>query len=147
MLRKNKQHHFCNAPGERIFGSILPLRCACVWTAAAEKEPIKLAAHSPEHLCEHGFCKRDFSTVFTVIGYLSLSSDMGVFFYLFIVTCSHKCYHSYLLVFCFVCFFLGGEVEADRTHIKWKANTTGRVLPFPRQIGIRFQGIYRSNQL
>ncbi len=38
--------------------------------------------------------------------------------------------------------FPGGEVEADRTHTKWKENTTGRLLPLPRQIGVRFQGTF-----
>lgn len=35
---------------------------------------------------------------------------------------------------------LGGEIEADRAHAKWKKNLTGRVLPLPRQTGVRFQG-------
>lgn len=35
----------------------------------------------------------------------------------------------------------GGEVEADRTHTKRKENTTGCILPLPRQIGVRFQGM------
>lgn len=35
---------------------------------------------------------------------------------------------------------LGGKAEADRTHVKWKENTSGRLFPFPRQIGLRFQG-------
>lgn len=32
----------------------------------------------------------------------------------------------------------GCEVEADRTHIKREANTTGRLFPLPRQIGVLF---------
>lgn len=36
--------------------------------------------------------------------------------------------------------FLGGKAEANRTHAKWKENTSGRLFPFPRQIGLRFQG-------
>lgn len=35
---------------------------------------------------------------------------------------------------------LGGEIEADRTHAKRKKNIAGRLLPLPRQTGVRFQG-------
>ena len=35
---------------------------------------------------------------------------------------------------------LGGKAEADRTHVKRKENTSGRLFPFSCQIGLRLQG-------
>lgn len=45
----------------------------------------------------------------------------------------YKIFHFHVL--------LGGKAEADRTHVKWKENTSGCLFPFPRQIGLRFQGM------
>lgn len=50
-------------------------------------------------------------------------------------------------VFFFCLFSSGCEVEADRTHIKREENTTGRLFPLPRQIGVLFQGTCRHPPL
>ena len=41
-----------------------------------------------------------------------------------------------------LCLFglLGGETQADRTHVKREENITGSQLPFPRQTRLFVQG-------